>query len=148
MRISSTVTRSMGMFSMKYSSEPAYHFGGNSSSGCCGTTSPVEDKSTRSLDTASLFPFWSIHAPRVNVLRIGFQRSFGCLASMAHMGLLPFDYAVYLKKITVTFPQFWLSRRSMEAPLIAAVCGTIGALTMQGLISLRSRGFLFLRPRS
>jgi len=33
---------------------------------------------------------------------------------MAHMGLLPFDYAVYLKKITVTFPQFWLSRRSAD----------------------------------
>ena len=40
------------------------------------------------------------------------------------------------------------SSHLMEAPLIAAVCGTIGALTMQGLISLRGRGFLFVRPRS
>jgi len=105
---------------------------------------------TRHIPLGILGSLWSAMIGVLIALLFGFAVNFLFTQRLEH--ILSSDYVSSGMSDPQAFTFFHslesASSHLMEAPLIAAVCGTIGALTMQGLISLRGRGFLFVRPRS
>lgn len=105
---------------------------------------------TRQIHLGILASLWSALLGVLIALLFGFAVNFLFTQRLEH--ILSSDYVSSGMSDPQAFTFFnslaSASSHLVEAPLIAGVCGTIGALAMQGVISLRNRGFLFVRPHS